>query len=221
MGSNLILTASDGHAMDAYQADPTGDAKGRLVVIQEIFGVNSISKVFATDLLMLAMLLWRRHCLIVWRKNSKWGMSRTMLPRAGSSKTRLAMMTQSKMSKLLSMHLKATVKLASSAIAGVVLLPGFRRVEFNDAAAAACYYGGNIFDFNNENPQCPTMLHFGEVDQSIPLDKVAEIKKHIQICHPSFIRVLLMALTASSGVLTMKRLQNWPSVDRSSFLKKS
>ena len=41
MGSKLTLTASDGHSMDAYRADPAGDVKGQLVVIQEIFGVNS------------------------------------------------------------------------------------------------------------------------------------------------------------------------------------
>ena len=28
MGSKLTLTASDGHTMDAYRADPSGDVKG-------------------------------------------------------------------------------------------------------------------------------------------------------------------------------------------------
>ncbi len=40
MGKDLKLTASDGHSFDAYQADPDGDVRGGVVIIQEIFGVN-------------------------------------------------------------------------------------------------------------------------------------------------------------------------------------
>ncbi len=41
MGTNLTLTADDGHELGAYRADPEGGAKGGIVVIQEIFGVNA------------------------------------------------------------------------------------------------------------------------------------------------------------------------------------
>ena len=41
MGQKLTLTAADGFTLGAYRADPTGTPKGALVVIQEIFGVNS------------------------------------------------------------------------------------------------------------------------------------------------------------------------------------
>src|ERR1039457_3642780 len=40
MGKNITLTASDGHKLSAYRADPAGTPKGGVVVIQEIFGVN-------------------------------------------------------------------------------------------------------------------------------------------------------------------------------------
>ena len=40
MGKNITLTAADGHKLGAYRADPAGVAKGGVVVIQEIFGVN-------------------------------------------------------------------------------------------------------------------------------------------------------------------------------------
>ena len=39
--STLTLTAPDGHTLGAYRADPKGVARGAIVVIQEIFGVNS------------------------------------------------------------------------------------------------------------------------------------------------------------------------------------
>ncbi|MFN4100094.1 MAG: dienelactone hydrolase family protein, partial [Pararhodobacter sp.] len=39
--TQLTLRASDGHNLGAYRADPTGAPRGAVVVIQEIFGVNS------------------------------------------------------------------------------------------------------------------------------------------------------------------------------------
>lgn len=44
MGQTMMLTASDGFKLGAYLApltDPTAKPKGAIVVIQEIFGVNS------------------------------------------------------------------------------------------------------------------------------------------------------------------------------------
>ena len=41
MGSMRTLKASDGHELGAYEAIPEGTQRGSLVVLQEIFGVNS------------------------------------------------------------------------------------------------------------------------------------------------------------------------------------
>lgn len=53
MGETIQLTAEDGHTFDVYKADPSGAPKGALLVIQEIFGVNShmrgIADGFAAD----------------------------------------------------------------------------------------------------------------------------------------------------------------------------
>ena len=40
MGKHFTLTAADSHQLGAYRADAKGAAKGGIVVIQEIFGVN-------------------------------------------------------------------------------------------------------------------------------------------------------------------------------------
>ena len=40
MGTNIGLTASDGHHLSAYEAEPRGKPIGGIVVIQEIFGVT-------------------------------------------------------------------------------------------------------------------------------------------------------------------------------------
>ena len=41
MGQFTLLTAADGQKIPAYMAQAAGQAKGAIVVIQEIFGVNS------------------------------------------------------------------------------------------------------------------------------------------------------------------------------------
>jgi len=41
MGSMIELQAADGHKLAAYRAAPAGKPRGAVVVIQEIFGVNS------------------------------------------------------------------------------------------------------------------------------------------------------------------------------------
>src|SRR6185369_11969284 len=41
MGTMIELSAADGFRLAAYRADPEGPPRGGLVVIQEIFGVNS------------------------------------------------------------------------------------------------------------------------------------------------------------------------------------
>ncbi len=43
-------------------------------------------------------------------------------------------------------------------------------------AAAVGYYGGRIPDMLSEVPSAPIVLHFGEHDASIPLEKVDQIK---------------------------------------------
>ena len=44
MGETIQLTAADGHTFDVYKAMPSGTPKGAILVIQEIFGVNSHMK---------------------------------------------------------------------------------------------------------------------------------------------------------------------------------
>ncbi len=41
MGQFIDITAADGFAISAYLAEPAGQPRGAVVVLQEIFGVNS------------------------------------------------------------------------------------------------------------------------------------------------------------------------------------
>ena len=41
MGKSIELSAADGHKFSAYVAEPSGKPRGALIVVMEIFGVNS------------------------------------------------------------------------------------------------------------------------------------------------------------------------------------
>lgn len=43
-------------------------------------------------------------------------------------------------------------------------------------SAVACFYGGNIIQYAGETPRCPTILHFGTRDGTIPPGDVAAIE---------------------------------------------
>jgi carboxymethylenebutenolidase len=43
--------------------------------------------------------------------------------------------------------------------------------------AAACFYGRRISELVDETPRCPTILHFGKTDASIPMERVGEIRE--------------------------------------------
>jgi dienelactone hydrolase len=42
MAKTIELTASDGQRLSAYVAEPTGQPRGAIVVVQEIFGVTRV-----------------------------------------------------------------------------------------------------------------------------------------------------------------------------------
>ena len=59
---------------------------------------------------------------------------------------------------------------------------GVAATRLDGLSAAVCYYGGQIAKFADEKPKCPTQMHFGEIDQSIPISDVEMIKKKRPDC---------------------------------------
>ena len=176
MAETIKLTASDGHSFDAYVAQPSGMARGGLVVIQEIFGVNQhmrkVADGFAADGYMcVTPALFDRT-----RRGVELGYGPADIPAGRDLRQTL------KLDDVL-LDLKAAVDVARSA--GKVGAVGYcwggslafvcaTRLGVN---AAVGYYGGAIVPHKDETPGCPTMLHFGERDKGIPLTDVEIIRK--------------------------------------------
>ena len=182
MGQMIELKTKDGQTVSAYRAEPVGKPRGGLVVIQEIWGVNShirnVADGYAADgYLAIAPAIFDR--LERGVKMDEYT-SETMQKGFGY------MQKVNADDALL--DVRAAVETASSA--GKVGVVGYcfggpmawlssSRIE--GVAASVPYYGGGVPGLASEQPKCPVMLHFGERDQHIPVASVEEFKK----AHPS------------------------------------
>ena len=176
MGHDITLTASDGHELSAYVCEPEGPARGGVIVIQEIFGVNAhirdvTERYAALGYKAIAPALYDRF---------ERGFEVGYTPDDIAAGRVFKASANENIDGVL-----ADVDAARQAVAdaGKVGITGFCWGGFVvwmaacrlDVQAAAGYYGGGIVDYNAEQPRCPTILHFGERDASIPLSDVDQI----------------------------------------------
>jgi len=179
MGEMLTLTAEDGHRLGAYRAAPVGTPRGGLVVVQEIFGVNSHIKRtcdgFAADgYVALAPALFDRV-----ERDYATGYSPADIEAGRGVRGKLSL------DDAVADVRAAVRELArSGSKVGVVgycfggTIAWLAGTRIDGVAAAVGYYGGGIADTAQETPRCPVMLHFGETDASIPKEHWERIRAH-------------------------------------------
>jgi carboxymethylenebutenolidase len=176
VGKTLTLTASDGHRLSAYRADPKGASRGGIVVIQEIFGVNDhVRKVTdgyaAEGYAAIAPALFDRI---------KPGFE------VGYSDTDIAVGRDLKGKADTDAALR-DIAAARDAIngarkTGVVgycwggFLAWLAATRLDGFAASSSYYGGGIGTVAEEKPRCPVIMHFGDKDHAIPLTEVDKVR---------------------------------------------
>jgi len=169
---DLSLTAADGHRLGAYRADPDETAHGAIVVIQEIFGVNShirsiCDRLAAAGYTAIAPALFDRS-----EPGFQSGYSPPEIERA---RRFIADPDWDSYLSDTDAALKAVADVGKVGIVGfclggsVAFLAATRLAGF---AAAVGFYGGRIADFADEVPRCPTQLHFGAEDAGIPMSNV-------------------------------------------------
>lgn len=177
MGKNLTLTAADGHQFAAYRADPAGKPKGAIVVIQEIFGVNShireLCDGFAKDgYVALAPALFDRT-----KRGVELGYTQ---PDIEAGRDLRGKVSWDDVIHDVTASVKAVADVGKVGVVGYCWggSVAFRAAtQIPGVSAAIGYYGGQITPFKDEKPKAPIMLHFGETDASIPLADVEAIKK--------------------------------------------
>ncbi|HMH18498.1 MAG TPA: dienelactone hydrolase family protein [Burkholderiales bacterium] len=172
MGKMIELTAADGHKLAAWRAEPNGKPRGALIVVQEIFGVNShiksIADGYAADgYLAIAPAFFDRaqRGVDLGYSPADIEVGRTFIPKLqwdNSMKDAAAALDNVKSA--------GKVGIVGYCWGGTVSWMGASRLA--GLAAAVTYYGGGITANSGEKPKCPVMSHWGETDHAIPLEGV-------------------------------------------------
>ena len=176
MGQNLTLTAADGHSLSAYLAEPAGTPRGGVVVIQEIFGVNShirsvADRWAAEGYLALAPALFDRQERGVEIGYTEADMQRGFgLMQAAGLEAPLKDVDTARAE--LQRRLGAAAKIGVLGFCWGGLLTWLSSCKLEGFAAAIPYYGGGIPHHAQLQPRCPVLAHFGERDHWIPTDSV-------------------------------------------------
>jgi len=177
VGEMLTLTAEDGHRLAAYRAAPAGAPRGGLVVVQEIFGVNShikrVSDGFAADgYVALAPALFDRVERDYATGYAPADIERGRAVRGKLTLDQAVMDVRAAVRELARSHAKVGV--VGYCFGGTMAWLAATRID--GVAAAVGYYGGGIADTVQEQPRCPVMLHFGETDASIPREHWEKVR---------------------------------------------
>jgi carboxymethylenebutenolidase len=183
MGTTIELTASDGHRLAAYRADPSGKARGAIVVVQEIFGVNShirsVADGYAADgYATIAPALFDRA-----ERNVDIGYSPAEIARGREIRSKI---DNHQAMQDVSAALKAVSGAGKVGIVGYCwggLIAWLASANVPGLACAVPYYGGGMPDHIGIAPRCPVMAHFGERDQHIALEGV----RKLATAHPQHI----------------------------------
>ena len=189
MGQFVSLKAADGFSIPAYVAQPAGKPRGAIVVLQEIFGVNShirsVADRFAGEgYLAVAPATFERvksgvdlgYTDADIKAGSELKSAVTALPGAGVMQ-----------------DIQAAIDHGAQASGGKVGIVGFcygglltwrAACLLKGLSAAVPYYGGGVTSEDEiaRQPQCPVMAHFGDQDTHIPMEGVDAFRKaHPQV----------------------------------------
>lgn len=160
----IELTASDGTAFSAYRADPTDAPKGAIVVLPDVFGVTQqIQR--ATD---------------AFAARGYVAIAPSLSGRADGT----GITGQIGKDQVIS-DIQAAVDAVKSA--GKVALVGYcwggdlaytAANKVSDLACVIGYDGSETVVDSSEKRKVPTLLHFGENDPRIPLERITQFREY-------------------------------------------
>ena len=165
MGAAIELVASDGQRLGAYRADPPGAARGAVVVLQEIFGVNdhirAVADGFAADgYIAVAPAVFDRL-----RPGVELGYSADAISVGVGLRRRTDL--DGAMRDIAAAMPAGKVGVVGYCLGGFLAWLAASRV--NGLACAVSYYGGGILEHAGERPRCPVLLHFSDRDDATPV----------------------------------------------------
>ena len=182
MGQFQQLQAADGQSIPAYVAEPQGQPRGGIVVIQEIFGVNShiraVADGYARDgYLAIAPAIFHRVKPDVDLGYEPDDMSAGMALKAATEALPAPGVMQDIQAAIRQVARAGKVGIVGYCYGGLLSWRAAGQLE--GLSAAVPYYGGGVTtpDEIARKPRCPVMAHFGDQDKWISLESVEAFRK--------------------------------------------
>ncbi len=175
MNGMIRLTASDGHVLDAYRAEPAGKPRGGIVLVEEIFGLNShiraVADGFAADgYLVVAPAMFDRTERGVQLPYTQEGIVRG---RQLIAATPMDVAMKDAAAAVAAASAGGKVCIIGYCWGGLVAWVAAARVE--GIACAVSYYGGGMQNNIDLEPRVPVLAHFGNRDHMIPMESVRRL----------------------------------------------
>lgn len=178
-GMMRTMQMSDGAEIGVYHVEPQGARRGGLVLIQEIFGITEHIReqcdLYAAEgYEVLGPSLFDRE-------EPGFQASYEEVPKArriARDEHPFDLSVKDSQTCIDVLKDKGPVFITGYCYGGTVTWAAACRCT--GLAAASGYYGGHIGLMAEENPKCPTILHFGRHDHGIPM----EVVEKVQHLHP-------------------------------------
>ena len=184
MGKMIELKAADGTVVPAYEARPAGTPKGAVVVIQEIFGVNSHIRNVADGYAAEGYVAVAPAAFHRVKPGVELGYTDADMGEGFGYKTAVEALPAPGVMQ----DIQAAIDHAAQTSGGKVGIVGYcwgglltwRAVcTLKGLSAAVPYYGGGVTtpEETARQSRVPVLAHFAEEDKWIPLDTVEAFKK--------------------------------------------
>ncbi len=177
----VTLTAADGHELGAYVAKPEGTAKGGVVVVQEIFGVNASIRQVCDDLAAAGYVAIAPALFDRFKRNIELTYSGVDMVEAFALMQLLTV--DSSLKDVAAAFAEAKTMVKDVAVMGfcygglMAWLSAARGAEF--AMVPACcsaYYPGGVGKVAEHALACPVIVHIGADDSHIKQDQIDAVK---------------------------------------------
>ena len=177
MGERIKLTSSDGFTFNAYRAAPEGKAKGGVVVIGEVWGLNNwvrsvVDRFARHGYLAVSPALFDR--VEMGYESENYGPDQFQV--IGELFKKFNHQTAPR-------DIAAAIKAAGEG--GKVGITGYcfggmwtwrACHEGMGLSAGSGYYGGGVPNYIDLEPSVPLEMHYGDHDTGIPLEQIEALK---------------------------------------------
>lgn len=182
MGAFTDLKAADGFTFPTYVAKPAGAPKGAVVVLQEIFGVNSHIRSVADDYAAQGFLAVAPSTFHRVKPGVELGYGEKDMAEGSALKAAVEALPPPGVLQDIQAAIQHAAQGGKVGIVGYCwggLLSWRSACMLEGLSAAVTYYGGGMTSPQEaaRKPKVPVMSHFGEQDHWIPLDTVEAFRK--------------------------------------------